>query len=338
MSRPLRIWLPAIRAGSGADVFVERLAEGLLKAGHQPQIHWFPHWYELVPELMRAYVPTKEIDLIHSNSWGANAFIGAGAPLVITVLHLVHDPAYASYRSNAQALYHRLHVRRREEKAIRASEAVTAISDYVASTVRSVFGRMDVRAIPNWVDLDRYRPPEVAPMENKKPFRLLMVGNQTRRKGADLFEEFVGGLGPSFELSCTGGLREGQSRIGLPTVRFLGCITEEELIREYQQCDAVVSLSRYEGFGYTALEGMACAKPFIGFETSGLSDVVVNGQTGILVPINNVNGMLNACRALAVDKAMYERMSRSARTRAMQSFKESDAIETYLSIYSDLLS
>jgi glycosyltransferase involved in cell wall biosynthesis len=339
MNRPLRVWLPAIRVGSGADVFVERLAEGLSRAGHLPRVHWFPHSYEFFPELMRAYVPSKEIDLVHAGSWGGNAFIGTGVPLVTTVLHLVHDPAYAPYRTKAQAIYHSVHIRWREGMAIRASAAVTAISDYVADTVRAVFKREDVHAIPCWVDLDRYRPMGLPQRESSRPFRLLMVGNQTRRKGVDLFEDFVKGLGESFELSCTGGLRQVQSNAAHSGgVRFLGRISEQDLIQEYQRCDAVVSLSRYEGFGYTALEGMACSKPFIGFDTSGLSNVVANGETGILVPTNDLAALIDACRTLASDVSRCESMGRAARVRAVDHFKAEDAIEKYVAIYRNVLS
>jgi glycosyltransferase involved in cell wall biosynthesis len=255
------------------------------------------------------------------------------------VLHLVHDPAYAPYRTTAQAIYHRLHIRWRERMAIRSSAAVTAISDYVAGTVRSVFKREDVHAIPCWVDLNRYKPIDPSPRDEKLPFRLLMVGNQTRRKGVDLFEDFVKGLGESFELSCTGGLRTGQSQTThAGGVRFLGRISEEDLIREYQRCDAVVSLSRYEGFGYTALEGMACGKPFIGFDTSGLSNVVANGKTGLLVPTNDLRALIDACRVLGSNVATCKAMGQAARIHAMDQFKGEDAIEKYVAIYKDVLS
>ena len=48
-TRPLRIWLPSLRAGSGVDVFATRLAEGLARAGHEPLLQWFEHGYELKP-------------------------------------------------------------------------------------------------------------------------------------------------------------------------------------------------------------------------------------------------------------------------------------------------
>jgi glycosyltransferase involved in cell wall biosynthesis len=337
MARALKIWIPAVRVGSGADVFVQRLAEGLSKAGHEPLVQWFPHGYELLPELMRRHVPVKDIDIIHSNSWGASAFIGASVPLVTTVLHLVHDPFYAPYRSRAQAIYHRFHVRWREAAGIKASAAVTAISDYVAGTVRTVFGRQDVHAISNWVDLNKYRPADKDEPHGSRPFRLFMVGNQTKRKGADLFEDFVAQLGPAFELSFTGGLRATMVRAGSTNVRFLGRIAEEQLVEEYQRCDAVVSLSRYEGFGYSALEGMACGKPFIGFNTSGLADVVANNRTGLLVPVNDLTALLDACRQMAHDQRIYQAMSQAARNRAVDVFREDEAIAKYVSIYQDVL-
>ena len=49
-------------------------------------------------------------------------------------------------------------------------------------------------------------------------------------------------------------------------VRILGRLSEAELVQQYQLCDAVLVPSRYEGFGYSALEAMACAKPVVCFD------------------------------------------------------------------------
>src|SRR3546814_9159329 len=73
-------------------------------------------------------------------------------------------------------------------------------------------------------------------------------------------------LGSGFEIRYAGGRSKLISP--LPNVIELGRISDAQLIREYQACDAVVSLSRYEGFGYTALEAIACGKAFLGFHTS----------------------------------------------------------------------
>ena len=66
----MRVWLPAVRAGSGSDVFTERLADGLRDAGVDVEVSWFPLRYEFLPELLRARMP-RRIDVVHANSWNA---------------------------------------------------------------------------------------------------------------------------------------------------------------------------------------------------------------------------------------------------------------------------
>ncbi len=329
----LRIWLPAIHTGSGTDIFVMRLAQALRRAGHEPLVQWFNHRYELMPELMRFHRKPEHIDIIHANSWNACVFCRQCVPVVATVHHLVHDPAYAPYRSIAQAFYHRWHVRWHEARAIEQSAAVTAVSSYVCQTVREVFGRESVQVINNWVDTDQYRPSSEYKLPDNRRFRLLMVGNHSRRKGYDLLPAFAHALGPSFDLRCTGGLRGNSATLGLENLSILGHLSEQELIYEYMHCDAVVSLSRYEGFGYTALEGMACGKPFVGFRAGGLTDVVIDGVTGFLVPINDLTALVERCMQLSNSSLMSERMGKAGRERALSAFIERAAIEAYIALY-----
>lgn len=332
-SSALRIWLPAIRAKSGADVFVMRLADGLRRAGHEPLVQWFDHRYELMPELMRLHLKPKNIDIIHANSWNACVFLGQHIPVVTTVLHLVHDPAYTPYRSTMQALYHRWHVRWREARAVKECAAVTAISDYVGKTVREAFGTGPIQVIFNWVNTDLYRPSLKYSLPSARRFRLLMVGNHSRRKGSDLLPAFARALGSSFDIRCTGGLRGQDSSAISENVSMLGRLSEQELVNEFKHCDAVVSLSRYEGFGYTALEGMACGKPFVGFRTSGLTDVVAEDGTGFLVPVNDVTALAERCTRLSGNLSMLKQMGQAGRERALNIFTEQLAIDSYVALY-----
>lgn len=332
----MRVWLPAIRAGSGADVFTQRLADGLRHRGIDVVLSWYPHRYEFFPELLRLQPLPPLVDVIHANSWNANAFLGRGVPVVTTVLHLVHDPAYAPYRSPSQALYHRWHLRWRELRALRHSMAVTAISEYVADTVRTFCKRSDVTTILNWVDTAQYAPVPGGAIDSRGPFRLLLVGNQTRRKGFDLLQALAAQLGAGFELRCTGGLRDG-GLAEMPGVQLLGRLTEADLVREYQACHAVISLSRYEGFGYTALEGMACGKPVVAFRTSALTEVIDDGVTGFLVTKDDVRAMAARCRMLADDRVLTERMGHAARRRAIEHFPEAGAIDAYVQTYERLI-
>lgn len=331
----MRVWFPAIRAHSGADVYTERLVSGLHASGIDSEITWFPSCYEFFPELMRRHIPVKNFDLIHANSWNASVFIGMKVPVVTTVHHLVHDPAYRPYRSMFQAAYHRINIYCREKAALAKCDAVITVSNYTASVVASRFKR-ESTVIPNWVDTDKYRP-AVSNAENSK-FVIFIAGNSSRRKGSDLLPEFALKLGPNFEIRVTGGLRQQSfQKMNVDNVTMLGRLSEDQLIKEYQTCDAVVSLSRYEGFGYTALEAMACGKPFLGFDTSGISEVVGMSGAGILCGVDDLNALVRNCKRLSDSKGVASEMGQFGRNRALEFYSGAGSIGKLIECYEDVL-
>lgn len=328
----MKVWLPAIRSGTGADVFTSRLGQALEARGVNACITWFPLSAELFPMQLRRTRPPPGVDVIHANGWAGSAFDGLGIPLIVTVHHLVHDPEYARFRSLAQAAYHRIHLRGRDLRAILRAEAVTSVSSYVASTVEAFSGRRGIRILHNWVDTHAYRPSPAPRRPGHQ--RLLLVGNGGHRKGEDLLPALAAALGEGFQVRCTGGLRGGAGA-DIAGVERLGRLDEAALIREYQDCDAVISLSRYEGFGYTAVEGMACGKPFLGFRTSGLADVVP-AEAGRLLPLEDVAGLAREARSLrdAPDEAL--RMGAAGRRHAVEHFGEANA-DGYVRLYEELV-
>ena len=80
----MKIWLPAIQGGSGADVFILRLCEALRREGYDAEISWFPNFCELFPFLLRRVPPPPGTAIIHANSWHAFAFKRKSIPLVVT--------------------------------------------------------------------------------------------------------------------------------------------------------------------------------------------------------------------------------------------------------------
>lgn len=326
----MRIWLPAIRVGTGVDIFTIRLAEALAARGCDPLITWFPPAYEFLPELMRAHRIPDGVKVVHANSMHAHVFCGRELPVVATVHHLVHDPAYAPYRTWKQAAYHRWHIRWREAKAIAGADAVTAVSPYVAKTVRSLFCRTDVDVITNWVDLTQYVPLSSERPSGGGPFRLLWVGNPSRRKGADLLHQVARRLGDGFQIRCVGGLRGDAGVAASSGVVWLGRLSEDELISEYQRCDALLSLARYEGFGYAALEAMSCGRPVVGFSAGGLVDVVRHEVSGFLSAIDDLDQLVDRIRQLAADSDLRWRMGAAGRAIASAA---PQSVDRYIQVY-----
>lgn len=322
------VWLPTIRAGTGADVFTRRLCAGLIARGIRAEIAWLPHRAEYLPWTVQVPRPPAWANVIHVNSWLPRRFWPSSLPAIVTVHHLVHDPAYRPFRSSLQAAYHALLIRSRELRSIREADAVTAVSDYVKRTVSAFSGREQVTTIHNWIDGELFVPGE--PQEHSGgAFRLFMAGSHSRRKGIDLLPGFARALGPGFEIRYAGG----QARDPRPIqgVIELGRISEDQLIREYQACDAVVSLSRYEGFGYTALEAMACGKPFLGFRVSALPEVV-GSAGGVLVEVNDIDALADAARALRAVGRSGEAQVQDGRSEVLQRFSDANLdryVETY---------
>lgn len=328
--RPPAVWLPAIRAGTGADVFTRRLCEGLNDLGLRAEIEWIPHHAEYLPWAVAVPRPPTWANVAHVNSWLPRRFWPKGLPVVVTVHHLVHDPAFRPCRSAIQAAYHELLIRRREWRAIRDADTVTTVSDHVRRAVTRFSGLEQVSVISNWIDYDRFRPGPDRGLSGNPSFRLFMAGNLSRRKGSDLLPGFMKELGPGFEVRHAGGHAP-----AIAGITALGRVSEDRLIREYQTCDAVVSLSRHEGFGYTALEAMACRRPFLGFDTSALPELVT-AECGTLVKVDDVAALAAAARALRARPEAATAMGNEGRSRALARYHRG-RVEEYVAIYRSLV-
>lgn len=331
----LTVWFPAVRAGSGADVFTQRLAVALIRRGHRAVISWFPHWSELAPDLFRFLRVPDRVDVIHANSAFAFAFRRRGVPLVVTEHHYVLDPAYRPYKSMAQNIYHRALIGPYLRRSYARADAITTDSRFTADVLMRVAGVEAARTIPLWVDYDKFSPAHVVPKSDNR-FRLLFVGNASRRKGADVIPLLAHRLGSSFEIRCTSGLRTDRRDDSGDNVTLLGRLSQDRLVQEYRACDAVLVPSRYEGFGYTALEAMACGKPVVGFRCGSVDEVVVEGETGLLCDIDDMDALEANCRRLALDRSEAVQLGRAGRVRATTVFTEARAISDYLDLYGAL--
>lgn len=327
-ARSPAVWFPTIRTGTGTDVFTERLAKGLSDRGIRNEITWLPLRAEYAPWTVPVPRPPAWANIAHVNSWLPLRFWPKRIPTVVTVHHLVHDPAFRPYRSFAQAAYHQAVIRPRERRAIMGAKMVVTPSDYVRRTVTRFSGLDRVTTIHLWIDADRFSP---GPRERhgNGPLRLFMAGSHSIRKGIDLLPAFIKALGPGFDLRYAG--ESAPCSPAVAGVTELGKISDDQLIEEYRACDAVVSLSRYEGFGYTALEAMACGKPFLGFATSALQEIVAN-ECGILVPVDDVNALAVAAAELKASPSFAEAMGLTGRKRALAQFG-ADKIDLYVSTY-----
>lgn len=335
MTQPLSVWLPAIRARSGADVFTERLCAALNARGVRAEITWLPLRAEYAPWTVPVPEPPPWATVAHVNSWLPQRFWPRNLPVVCTLHSCVHDPALSPFKRPAQRIYHRFWVRVIERAALTRAQQVVAVSHYTAQAARGAFGNLSIDVIPNGVDTEFFTP--VTRERPNAPFRLLYVGNWNALKGVDLLAPILRELGGGFELVYTADRRGNHLRYPLPpNSRCPGRLDAEGLRAAYREADALLFPSRLEGFGLVAAEAMACGLPVIAARTSSLPEVVADGQTGLLCPVDDVAAFAATARRMASDLALWQAMRLAARERAVALFNANHQIAQYLHIYSAL--
>ncbi|KAG9556646.1 hypothetical protein KCV01_g22044, partial [Aureobasidium melanogenum] len=327
--------MPTIHGHSGGDVFVRRLADGLRERGVTVTVDWFDQRYEYAPGLLSRHKAPPGAQVIHTNGLNGYAFARHGLPLVVTEHHYVLDPAYRPHKSWLQHVYHLGVTGRASLRSMRAATVLTTHSRFVAGTVIEACPSARPVVIPLWVDLDTFSP--VSTPRREGPFRFLFVGNASRRKGFDVVLALAARLGKDVEIACTGGLR-GADGDSLPSnVRLLGRLSEGELVQAYRDCDAALVPSRYEGFGYSALEGMACGRPVLGFACGSVEEIVEDGKQGFLLAVNDIDGLEHRARELVAAPDLVARLGHAGRLRAEQVFTARQGVDAYLAAYDSAL-
>jgi D-inositol-3-phosphate glycosyltransferase len=115
-------------------------------------------------------------------------------------------------------------------------------------------------------------------------------------------------------------------------VRFLGAVEHEDLADYYALADICVVPSRTETFGLVALEAQALGTPVVASAVGGLTEIVADGETGILVADREPRSFAVAIATLLDDAALRERMGAAARLRA-ETFTWGRAVDRLAAIY-----
>lgn len=327
------VWFPTVRTHTGTDVFTEQLASGLEKHGIKVAIDWLPLRAEYAPWSVKAPIPPCWARIAHVNSWLSTRFIPKHMMVLTTIHHSIHDPNLLQYKGVARALYHRYWIQHLEAANLERADSIVAVSADAALLARKVFGLFDIKVIHNGVDSRDLTLTERSAQNS--PFRLLYVGTWMTRKGVDLFERILRELGPSYELLCIGGEPGKDERANFPgNIKFLGRISDRKtLVTQMQQADALLFPSRSEGLSLSLIEAQICGLPAICASCSSMPEVVLDGETGILCPVDEVGGFVNAARHLANNLGLWKRMRLSAHLHATEYFSLDRQVSDYMNIY-----
>ena len=118
-------------------------------------------------------------------------------------------------------------------------------------------------------------------------------------------------------------------------VHFVGLTTEPEVFMA--AANFLVLPSYREGFGTSVIEAAACGIPTIGSQIYGLTDAIVDGETGLLVPVGDVAAMADAMIRLAIDQDFRFALGRQAFARVNRDFRQEVLTDALLAYYESCL-
>ncbi|HEY7212265.1 MAG TPA: glycogen synthase [Bryobacteraceae bacterium] len=245
------------------------------------------------------------VDVVHTHTWYVSmaGFLAKklyGVPFVLTTHSLEPLRAWkAEQLGSGYAMSSWM-----ERTAILDADAVIAVSNGTRQDILRCYpvAPERVHVIYNGIDLDEYKQTSSTAALDKygvdigAPY-VLFVGRITRQKGVTHLVDAIRYLPPSTQIVlCAGApdtpeiaaeMREKveEARAYNPHIVWIEkMVSKPEVIELYSHAQIFCCPSVYEPFGIINLEAMACKAPVVASATGGITEVVVDGQTGYLVP------------------------------------------------------
>lgn len=317
----MKVWLPLIRSGGGADVLTDAIGEGLRQLGWDARRHMAYHYLQYFPWAARAIAAPPSTNLIATHSWHGPAFYRRGIPLVVIEHLFTADDNLSPYRSVYQEIFHRRLVQRFVAYSYLMAEATVSVSDFTRRQILDFAPGTRVHTIYNGTDLDFFRPatPSNAASSNR-PFTLLFAGNLIARKGVDLIPRIMQALGDGFQLVYTSGLRTPNILDEIPNAICLGRLNREQMRAAYQDADLLLFPSRMEGLPLAIIEAAACGLPAVTTDVSSMPEAVVDRVTGRLCERDSVDSFVSAILELREDRLSLLEMGKQSRALAERRF------------------
>jgi alpha-maltose-1-phosphate synthase len=312
-----------------------------------------------------------DADLVHCHTWyshfgGILAKLNYGIPLVITTHSL--EPLRPWKREQLGGGYDfSLWV---EKTALEMADAIIAVSGETKRDIERSF-KVDparVRVIHNGVDLEQYRKVEsIAALKKhgidpQKPY-VLFVGRITRQKGIVHLVHAIQFMDSGFQIVLCAGApdtvelaEEMAKAVEEARKKRSGIIWIEEMVDRnavielYSHAAVFCCPSIYEPFGIINLEAMACETAVVASAVGGIKEVVVDGETGFLVPLKQMEqspfeplnpekfsrDLATRINQLMKDPALREKFGKAGRKRAEEHFSWPAIAQQTKSLYETL--
>ncbi|TXS43358.1 glycogen synthase [Streptomyces sp. uw30] len=300
-------------------------------------------------------------ELVHSHTWYANlgghlAKLLYGIPHVMTAHSLEPlRPWKAEQLGGGYALSSWA-----ERTAIEAADAVIAVSGAMREDILGCYPALDparVHIVHNGIDTTLYRPDHRTDvltrfgLDADRPY-VLFVGRITRQKGVPHLLRAIRHIDPAAQVVlCAGApdtpeidqefrdLYQELSRVREGVHWIPQMLPRPEVIQLLTHAAVFVCPSVYEPLGIVNLEAMACGTPVVASQVGGIPEVVDDGKTGLLVPLDDdfEAGLARALDSVIGDPETARRMGEAGRERAVGEFGWDAVARRTAGLYREIL-
>jgi starch synthase len=312
-----------------------------------------------------------DADIVHCHTWyshfgGILAKKNYGIPLVVTVHSL--EPLRPWKREQLAGGYDfSLWI---EKTALEMADAIIAVSGETKRDIERLFN-VDpdrVHIIHNGIDLEEYRKVSSTEALRRhginpgKPY-LLFVGRITRQKGIVYLVRAIPYMDPDFQIVLCAGAPdtpeiaaemkdavESATRERSDVIRIDEMVDRNAVIEFYSHAAVFCCPSIYEPFGIINLEAMACETAVVASAVGGIKEVVVDGKTGFLVPLDQMKespfkpldpekfsrDLAAKINELMRDRHLQEKFGKAGRKRAEERFSWSAIARKTKALYETL--
>lgn len=225
--------------------------------------------------------------------------------------------------------------------ALEQSDALTAVSQFLADETVLTFGiRRPIHVVPNFVDVQRYKPGTKGRYYERPDDERVVVHVSNFRpvkRAADVVRAFaeiatqvparllLGGEGPDLEHA-------------MAVATDLGCRARVEHVGNVSDVPALLAdadlfllASETESFGLALLEAMSCGVPCVSTRVGGVSDTL--GDTGAMAPLGEPHLLAKAALPFLQDPDLHRSHSQRSRKRALEVFSQETVVPLYLDVY-----
>jgi N-acetyl-alpha-D-glucosaminyl L-malate synthase BshA len=257
---------------------------------------------------------------------------------------------YYSYLFKRRALF----LEKMQKSVCEKADKIIAVSNYTAKNIAEEYDvpRRKMEVIPNGVDINRFNP-KINGKETKERLGIkhdpviLFVGILNFHKGVEYliksFSKVIRAV-PNAKLVIAGDGPQRDYIIKLidnlnlkKSVKMIGKVRDDDLLRVYAASDVLVLPSLMEGFGMVLIEAMACGKPCVASRAGGVEDVIVDGETGFIVPPADSDSLYQAIHDILIDDMLSKKFGVAGRKRVEENFTWDHIARRTLGVYEKML-